>query len=446
MRSRWLAEAAPPVLGGLAEAGWLGVYAAAARGGASGLAAGLIPLVIASLTGVAAGRFLPFGRWRPIAIFLLAMLAMAAGVALARSAGSVPTTAAALLLDVLLGLALLRGVVHGRSNAADRPTEALVRVLPLLIGGGWLLGLAFSGEDRASFVNAAFAATLLCIVAVALALGSARLPDSTDARYGESTGRVWLMMLLMVVGSLVIIALPVAALIGLPVAQGVTSVLTSAALIVVAVVLGTIGAFVAVIAALLGGCWDRASRPPARCRSRRPHPLRPDRRRAPSPTHPLCSTWSDRSWAHCSWYRILGAAWYLAVRWQGSRDDTVPPDRVAERRAIALDVHIGAPAVGWLASRLRSARPPTGTLEAYPRLLLDWAAPHPHARRSAETPAAHAARLRSEGRGELGLDLLVADYELARFGGRDLSPSEERRAVARWRRLRRITLRSRAGW
>jgi hypothetical protein len=54
-----------------------------------------------------------------------------------------------------------------------------------------------------------------------------------------------------------------------------------------------------------------------------------------------------------------------------------------------------------------------------------------------ETPAAHARRLRDEGRGDLGLELLVADYELDRFGGVSLTPNEERRAIARWRRLRR---------
>jgi hypothetical protein len=63
---------------------------------------------------------------------------------------------------------------------------------------------------------------------------------------------------------------------------------------------------------------------------------------------------------------------------------------------------------------------------------------HPSVSRDpAETPAEHAARLRGEGRSGLMLDLLAADYALVRFGGTELSASEHRRAVSRWKSLRR---------
>jgi hypothetical protein len=60
-------------------------------------------------------------------------------------------------------------------------------------------------------------------------------------------------------------------------------------------------------------------------------------------------------------------------------------------------------------------------------------------RRPGETPAEHARRLRAGGATPAGLalDLLAADYALARFGGVPLSPAEDRRAVERWRLLRR---------
>jgi hypothetical protein len=54
-----------------------------------------------------------------------------------------------------------------------------------------------------------------------------------------------------------------------------------------------------------------------------------------------------------------------------------------------------------------------------------------------ETPAEHARRLRSRGLSRLALDLLAADYALATFGGVTLSAAENRRAVDRWRSLRR---------
>ena len=92
MRSRWLADTAPAVLGGMAEAGWLSVYAAAAeaasRDGGDGRMAALVPLIVAAMVGVAAGRLVPFGPKRRMIIFLLVLLAMGAGVALALATGS----------------------------------------------------------------------------------------------------------------------------------------------------------------------------------------------------------------------------------------------------------------------------------------------------------------------------------------------------------------------
>jgi hypothetical protein len=80
---------------------------------------------------------------------------------------------------------------------------------------------------------------------------------------------------------------------------------------------------------------------------------------------------------------------------------------------------------------------PIGAAAAYVALIHDIDG-HPDVRRRlAETPAEHAARLRSDGRAPLSLDLLAADYALARYGGVDLPPREDVKAVSRWRSLRR---------
>ncbi len=86
----------------------------------------------------------------------------------------------------------------------------------------------------------------------------------------------------------------------------------------------------------------------------------------------------------------------------------------------------------------RFGRPgPTDAVSAY-RALLAALDRHPLVRREAgETPAEHAARLRRQGTGSLSLDLLAADYGLARFGGFALSVVEDRRAVRRASLLRR---------
>ncbi len=83
---------------------------------------------------------------------------------------------------------------------------------------------------------------------------------------------------------------------------------------------------------------------------------------------------------------------------------------------------------------------PVDAVSAY-LALVDDLADRPSVRREpAETPGEHARRLRDHGgdaAATFGLDLLAADYALARFGGVRLSEREDRRAVARWRALRR---------
>jgi hypothetical protein len=64
----------------------------------------------------------------------------------------------------------------------------------------------------------------------------------------------------------------------------------------------------------------------------------------------------------------------------------------------------------------------------------------------AETPAEHAARLRRIGRSRLSLDLLAADYALARYGGVALRATEDRRGVGRWRALRKRIPTAPPGW
>jgi hypothetical protein len=87
--------------------------------------------------------------------------------------------------------------------------------------------------------------------------------------------------------------------------------------------------------------------------------------------------------------------------------------------------------------RLGFRHAPLTAVQAYVALVEDLER-HPDVRRDpAETPAGHAARLRAAGRAGLSLELLAADYGLARYGGVTLPAREDRRAVGRWRALRR---------
>jgi hypothetical protein len=85
----------------------------------------------------------------------------------------------------------------------------------------------------------------------------------------------------------------------------------------------------------------------------------------------------------------------------------------------------------------RRALAPVDASTAYEALLADLADRPVVRREPAETPAEHARRLRTDGTSDLRLDLLAADYALARFAGLTLSTREDRRALNRWRSLRR---------
>ncbi len=74
---------------------------------------------------------------------------------------------------------------------------------------------------------------------------------------------------------------------------------------------------------------------------------------------------------------------------------------------------------------------PADAVAAYRALLEALASRDGVRREDGETPAEHASRLRNDGVGALGLDLLAADYALARFGELRLSDAEHQRAIRR---------------
>jgi hypothetical protein len=84
------------------------------------------------------------------------------------------------------------------------------------------------------------------------------------------------------------------------------------------------------------------------------------------------------------------------------------------------------------ASRRRRTGPPTDAIGAYLAALAFLGDHEPaHARRDAESPRAHAARVEIP-----EISALQADYALARYGHRRLTDAEHRRALGRWHSLR----------
>jgi hypothetical protein len=122
----------------------------------------------------------------------------------------------------------------------------------------------------------------------------------------------------------------------------------------------------------------------------------------------------------------------LVVVWM--RRTRAPDDlAVAETRMVDRS---GEPRPRRRVRRPHRRPDPTDAVEAYVALLHDIERDPDLRRALSETPAEHAARLRDAGFEGLSLDLLAADYAIARDAGRILSAGEDRRGVDRWRRLR----------
>jgi hypothetical protein len=433
MRSSWPAELGnralallPSAATAAAEGAWLAVVYAAVQAGMAGrpLATEVWAFVLAAALGVVFAHRTG-GRRRTVltaascAAIGLVGWAMDPQVRALAASGTLAAAAMTHPAGWLLGVATWRGSRH-----ADPTTDDLV-VGSLLFWGvpglavPWLVGSTIGA--RAAFIDAALPATLLFMGAGLVAVGLTRLDAlGRDVGVDWRKNRTWVALLVGVVALVVAIGTPAAVLLGASVDAMINTVIGPIAALVggagdlVIALLGAVGA-------LAGSAAPAGASPP---------PSLP-----PGPAMPFSAP-AGLSNAFAVgvflllivavilvWRRVRGAP--RTVRWQ--------PPRSEERR-IALprpSVRITLPHLPRL-SFPRSIRPRTA-IEAYLAVLAAFDRNERIARRVGESPAAHARRLRRQGDGSLPLDLLAADFALARYGGAKLTRAETARAIRRWR-------------
>ena len=326
-------------------------------------------------------------------------------------------------------IAAMRGVGYA-FDVDDRAVTRLVLVGVPALSVPWAFGHVASGDLRPAFVEEAFVASLTFVAAGFMAAGLARLHE-----IGRETGidwrrdRSWLGTVLGVLVAVLLLGIPAAALLGLPgdaVARGILGPLVG--LVGWAVIAGlTLAATVAaLLAAALGSVGIRL-----------PPPMTPEEIaalpaiRGYSPEEvrePL--TWLVAAWV------TLGVVFVVLLRvWVRRRR---PSRRAADREERSFRIPPRASMPGRVARAVAAprhafGREPKDAVGAYLAVLDDLERRDPgRARAAHETPRAHARRIAA------GADLvaLQADYALARYGGRTLTPAEHRRAIGRWRRIR----------
>lgn len=460
---RWFSRAdlLPAALDALAEGSllWL-VYVTFAVSGSAGSHLGLLEFALAAALGLVLVRRSAPGRRTRAGILAVAAIAgcagwladpavratIAAGGPLAVSGGSVAGTGgtpglaagtagqvAAVARHVpgwLLGVAVLRGAAHAEAGDDDRVVGALLAAGSPALAIPWLL---HAGSSDLRFAVPALLASLVFVASSLLAIGFGRLRALGLAPHESSGGRAWTWVVVGVTGATAVLAAIAALVLGAPLEAFLSAVLGP--------LTAALGEGAALLAPLVAPAWSAAAKLldslPALPRPgggtsvpAAPPPALGGGSAAPGGPSPVVLA-----------VLALGAlvVVLLLVRYRGvfSSPRAWKPERTSEDR------HFVVPHVS-LGLRLPDLRPrlgrpggrtPADAASAYLAVLraLDR---HPELRRRpSESPAGHAGRLRALGFPGAALGLLAADFELARYGNRELSNPEHRRALSRARRL-----------
>ncbi len=432
-------ELAPVALVVVAEAAWISVIAGllqefALRDPVLGIPALVVfvagGVVLARLGGPRFGK-----RWPAVAFALVlgsgAVGWLASPAARAALADGIGPAIAAHPGGWLAGLAVLRGFAHARTPLReDTVTNLLAIGIPGLAFAAALGGLIVD-PYRGRFLADSLGAAIVYVGAAVLALAFARLDAiGTDGGFDWRRNPPWLVLTIVMMAVAIAVAIPLASVAGTVISVVLSVALGPALLIGLAtgfdyVARRVIGFFVAVaiVIVVLVRLFGRTST-------------------APPPTQPGFGSEAPASTAEQLVTISIGGLLLL-----GAIVAIIVLIALWMRRAPAPDALIGEtrtidPSGEGLPPRRRRNRfgfrpAPATAVQAYVALVDDLER-HPDVRRDpAETPAAHAARLRAAGRSGLSLDLLAADYAIARYGGVALTDHEDRRAIGRWRTLRR---------
>ena len=333
---------------------------------------------------------------------------------------------------ILLGLAVLRGSAHTTGLDDERIAETALGPGLVAIAGLWVLLTATGGTTEPGVVGAASWATVTFVTAGLLSIGLARSADLRSAGVQGADRRMWAGVLIGVVAGLLAIALPLALILGVPLADAMRGgaavigalVLAAATLFILpAALIGMVLFLVIEFLRGLGGVGSAAAG----------GDIGGD---LPDVQDLLGSTATDGPALGVVALVIAIVVAFVVVRALVKRPgrSTVDGD--------ILELREGEGPIGLNLHRPRLPIPrrhpvPRNASEAYVaslEILARWPA---SMRRASETPAEHAHRIHADPIGP-PMGRLAADYALVEFGKRILPPSEHRRAIERWRRLRSI--------
>jgi len=440
MRSSWPTRILLPAVQVLAEGGWLAVvYAALQAIGGDTPRIGPLELALLAWGGLAWGRR---SRWtgagaEAIGLPALMLLGGLLGWLLDPEVRGLlidgrPLAALGTHLPGWIGAAAVwRGETHRSIEDDDLLAGQLLRWVVPALAVPWLIGHGMvSGAAEVAFSSAAFMGTLVFFGAAFTAMGLARL-EAVRATTGADwrMNRSWLVLVVGVALAITAIGIPAAALLGVPASALLATLIGPLRVIFLALLLISTPLIVLIAAAtqLLSPLLPRNFRLPDF--NLRNLTIDPSQVISDAPTVVFFSVV-----VLLAVVELLFLALVLYLRWQERRRYRFAAANPFEEREIVVPPAepMPTPRPPARAHRPRATDPTGAYLAALDELARDGRWP----RRPAETPAAHAARVRGEGLAGSPLARLAAAYQLSRYGAVLLGQSEARRARGRLARLR----------
>ncbi len=416
----------------LAEGGWLSVIYAALAVVAERRIPALGPLEMAALVGLGA---LVAGRTRDVpglGAVLLAALAIAGGVA-----GWLVTDMA--FTGLLAGVAVLRGARIEPDRDAAASFEVLLLAAVPAVGVVWAVTLgAAEPELIDQFSATALWGTILLISAGSMGMGLTRLNRLQGSTADRPTRRAWQLLVVAVGVAIVPLALPFGLASGIPIASLVAP-LGRPIEIVFGWLVDLFTFMASLLLALLGLIFKPGTQPVEAPPPGPPPP--PIGAGDVAHQDPLMGTIIAIVLLILFGAAIIAGALFYA-RWLIAR-----PGRPGEARPeVTRDVEraIVHPATLRPAGRQHAPRRsrlgrPHDAVSAYLAALAELSPFADLARATTETPAAHSTRLRTAAAPVApAMSRLAADYQLVRYAQRPLSAAEDRRALSRLERIRRL--------
>ena len=334
----------------------------------------------------------------------------------------------------LAGVAVLRGALIEGGERAAEDIEKLLRSVPIGLAAIWgYVEIAAQPPLWLPFAVTALWGTVGFLSAAAVSIGLARLSVLHARVADQKQRRAWRLLVAVIGFGIVPIAVPIGILSGVPIAAmlnpvaGPLELVLGLLILPLQAIVWVLSEIFRPIAGPLGSFLDELQRRMAE----RGQP------QTEQQANDLATIIGLALWAFTIFVVVMAiyyvAQWLLRRR-TGFVEDLADEDTDTEHAIVVPTSEKKQAAHG----RGRRAAP-HDAVAAYLSALAEFE-DHPDlARLPSETPAQHATRLRASGApGAADLARLAAAYQLARYGERRITLSENVRSVGRFQRVRRL--------